>query len=341
MNLKPFNTLGLPARAQELIEIKSLEQLKKLSPTLANGPRVILGEGSNVVLHSLINAPILINRLKGKTLGADGLLTAAAGENWHELVIWSLGQGFGGLENLALIPGSVGAAPVQNIGAYGVELKDLLIDLSAWDFSTNAEVTFTRKDCGFGYRDSIFKNQAIQGGWDRPRYMITSVRFGLKPVGSYEPNISYRDLSEKLKTLDQKPMPVDVAQAVMDIRSQKLPDPKKIGNVGSFFKNPVISSVQAKNLAVLYPDLPHYPTDSNQDDTCKIPAAWLIEKCGFKGVRRGDVGVHEKHALVLVNYGDGTGREIVSLAQEIQASVVARFGIFLEPEPVFMPAITA
>lgn len=340
MNLKPFNTLGLPARAQELIEIKSLEQLKKLSSTLTNKPRVILGEGSNVVVHSPIDAPILINRLKGKTLAADGLVTAAAGENWHELVIWSLNQGFGGLENLALIPGSVGAAPVQNIGAYGVELKDLLIDLSAWDFSTHSEVTFTREDCGFGYRDSIFKNQSIQGSWDCPRYMITSVRFGLKPVGTYEPNISYRDLSEKLKTLDQKPTPMDVAQAVMDIRSQKLPNPKQIGNVGSFFKNPVISSVQAKNLAVLYPDLPHYPIESNQDDTCKIPAAWLIEKCGFKGVRRGDVGVHEKHALVLVNYGDGTGREIVSLAQEIQASVVARFGIFLEPEPVFMPALS-
>ncbi len=342
MNLQDRNTLGLPARTDRLIAITQLDQLEALDHTLANQPRCILGGGSNVVLHAPLSAVVLHNRLLGKSISPEGVLTCASGEGWHELVMWSLAQGFAGLENLALIPGTVGAAPVQNIGAYGVELADLLIDVGAWDFLDRCHVRLSRDACRLGYRDSVFKDPAIQGPWDRPRYFITEVRLRLTPAHQAALRIHYNELSEHLHRdhPDGRISALDVAMTVIRIRQHKLPDPQKIGNVGSFFKNPVVSPLQARHLKLLHPDLPQYPATSGHDTAVKISAAWLIERCGFKGARRGDVGVYDQHALVLVNHGGGTGREILALAQEIQQAVVAKFGVFLEPEPVFMPAIS-
>lgn len=341
MNLQDCNTLGLPARTDRLITLTHDEQFSTLHQALGDQPRCILGGGSNVVLHAPLSAVVLHNRLLGKSIDADGVLTSKSGESWHDVVMWSLEQGYAGLENLALIPGTMGAAPVQNIGAYGVELSDVLIDVAAWDFQTQQQVRLSKDDCRLGYRDSLFKDPAVQGPWDRPRYFITEVRLKLTPMNHARLQTNYRELQERL----QHDFPHgnitarDVAQAVISIRQQKLPDPKTIGNVGSFFKNPVISSLQAQHLKLLHPDLPQYPAGSEQESAIKISAAWLIERCGFKGARRGDVGVYDQHALVLVNHGGGTGREILALAQEIQQAVVAKFGVFLEPEPVFMPAL--
>jgi UDP-N-acetylmuramate dehydrogenase len=340
VDLQKHNTLGLAARSSQVIAVNQASDLADISASLAQAPRCILGAGSNVVLHAPLQATVLRNQLQGKSIDARGVLTAASGENWHELVMWSLEQGYAGLENLALIPGSAGAAPVQNIGAYGVELKDLLIRLTAWDFQTSAFCEFTNAQCNFSYRESIFKNPEIQGPWNAPRYFITEIQLQLQPQHQAEPITHYGEIATELGTMGvTHPRPIDVAMAVMSIRSRKLPDPAQLGNVGSFFKNPIVSAVQAKNLSLLHPDLPQYDLPKEQGDSKKLSAAWLIERCGFKGARRGDVGVHANHALVLVNYGGGTGREILSLAQEIQQAVVAKFGVFLEPEPVFMPSL--
>lgn len=339
MNLSAHNTLRLAARADRVIAIHSEAALAEISPSLSEQPRCILGSGSNVVLHAPIPATVLLNQIKGRHITHDGLLSAGSGEHWHELVMWSLDQGFGGLENLALIPGTVGAAPVQNIGAYGVELSDRLVNVTAWDFQTQTLRTFTQADCAFAYRHSIFKDPAVQGPWNRPRFFITQFQLQLSPMADAQVNIDYADLKTAFAQRTTPPGPRDVADAVISIRRRKLPDPAEIGNVGSFFKNPIISNVQAKSLRLLHPDLPQYPLADDSHDQCKISAAWLIERCGFKGARRGDVGVHEGHALVLVNHGGGTGREILALAHEIQQAVVAKFGVFLEPEPIFFPAV--
>ncbi len=293
-----------------------------------------------MVLHAPLPATVLLNHLQGKSIDANGVLKSASGENWHALVMWSLAQGYAGLENLALIPGTAGAAPIQNIGAYGVELKDRLIRLAAWDFQQSRFCEFTNAQCGFGYRESIFKRPDIQGPWNNPRYFITEIELQLSPMGQAHLALHYGEIASELSLMGiETPQAIDVAKAVIAIRSRKLPDPAQLGNVGSFFKNPIVSAVQAKNLKLLHPDLPQYEVPKAQGDHKKLSAAWLIERCGFKGARRGDVGVHAHHALVLVNYGGGTGRELLSLAQEIQQAVVAKFGVFLEPEPVFMPAL--
>ncbi len=293
-----------------------------------------------MVLHAPLPATVLLNHLQGKSIDANGVLKSASGENWHALVMWSLAQGYAGLENLALIPGTAGAAPIQNIGAYGVELKDRLIRLAAWDFQQSRFCEFTNAQCGFGYRESIFKRPDIQGPWNNPRYFITEIELQLSPMAQAQLALHYGEIASELSLMGiETPQAIDVAKAVIAIRSRKLPDPAQLGNVGSFFKNPIVSAVQAKNLKLLHPDLPQYDVPKAQGDHKKLSAAWLIERCGFKGARRGDVGVHAHHALVLVNYGGGTGRELLSLAQEIQQAVVAKFGVFLEPEPVFMPAL--
>ncbi len=337
MNLSQHNSLGLPARADRIITVTSPDELRAITDDLGDQPRFILGGGSNVVIHAPITACVLLNACKGKSIDASGRLTAASGESWHELVMWSLDQGYAGLENLALIPGTVGAAPVQNIGAYGVELKDIFISLSAWDFVQKRFHTFTKNDCQFAYRDSIFKHADIQGPWNSPRYFITEVVLQLTPFNAAKLSTNYADLHAELAPLGDKVSARDVANAVIQVRQRKLPDPKVLGNVGSFFKNPIISNVQAKHLKLLHPNLPQYPVPDTQDDVCKISAAWLIDRCGFKGARRGDVGVHADHALVLVNYGGGSGRELLALASEIQQAVVAKFGVFLEPEPIVVP----
>ena len=340
MDLQKHNTLGLAARSSQVIVVNQASDLANITESLGKAPRCILGLGSNVVLHAPLPATVLRNQIQGKSIDDKGVLKAASGEDWHQLVLWSLEQGYAGLENLALIPGSAGAAPIQNIGAYGVELKDLLIGLTAWDFQSSRFCSFTNDECRFSYRDSIFKQPEIQGPWDRPRYFITEIQLQLRPQSQAKVVTHYGEISAELSAMGAyQPTPADVAKAVISIRSRKLPDPSTLGNVGSFFKNPIVSAVQAKNLGLLHPDLPQYDLPKEQGDSKKLSAAWLIERCGFKGARRGDVGVHAHHALVLVNYGGGTGREILSLAQEIQQAVVARFGVFLEPEPVFMPAL--
>ena len=337
MNLAQHNTLRLPARADRVMQVDSVEALPKITAALGQAPRCILGAGSNVVLHAPLAATVLLSRIMGRSITKDGRLTAGAGEGWHELVMWSLDQGFAGLENLALIPGTTGAAPVQNIGAYGVELCDRITTVTAWDFQDKKLVRLDASDCGFSYRHSIFRDPAIQGPWNQPRYLITEIEFQLCPLADAQVEINYADLKTAFAHRSLPPSAQEVADAVIAIRRRKLPDPKDIGNVGSFFKNPMVSQLQAKHLSLLHPDLPQYPVDASHHDQCKISAAWLIERCGFKGARRGDVGVHEGHALVLVNHGGGTGREILALAHEIQQAVVAKFGIFLEPEPIFLP----
>jgi UDP-N-acetylmuramate dehydrogenase len=340
VDLQKHNTLGLAARSAQAISVHHAHELPGISERLGQAPRCILGSGSNVVLHAPLSATVLLSELKGKSIDATGVLTAASGENWHELVMWSLGQGFAGLENLALIPGTAGAAPVQNIGAYGVELKDSLMSLTAWDFSEKTFRRFKNIECRFGYRDSLFKRPDVQGAWNNPRFFITEIELQLVPFGRATVETSYGEIANELAAnAISCPGPQEIADAVISIRKRKLPDPNQLGNVGSFFKNPIVSAVQAKTLKLLHPDLPQYDMPIDHGDSKKLSAAWLIERCGFKGVRRGDVGVHANHALVLVNYGGGTGREILSLAQEIQQAVVGRFGVFLEPEPVFMPAL--
>lgn len=337
MNLSQHNTLRLPARADRVIQIDSVQALPEITAALGQAPRCILGAGSNVVLHAPLAATVLLARIMGRRITEDGRLTAGAGEDWHGLVMWSLSQGFAGLENLALIPGTTGAAPVQNIGAYGVELSDRITAVTAWDFQDKKLVRLGASDCSFSYRHSIFRDPAIQGPWDQPRYLITEIELQLHRLANAQVEINYADLKSAFAHRAQPPSAQEVADAVIAIRQRKLPDPKDIGNVGSFFKNPMVSQLQARHLSLLHPDLPQYPVDASHDDQCKISAAWLIERCGFKGARRGDVGVHDGHALVLVNHGGGTGREILALAHEIQQAVVAKFGIFLEPEPIFLP----
>lgn len=337
MNLAQQNTLHFESSAEALIEITSLTQLESLSRTLAERPRIILGSGSNVVLPDHIKATVLLNRLMGRSINAAGLATIASGESWHALVLWSLDQGFAGLENLALIPGTVGAAPIQNIGAYGAEVQETIRRVSAWDFHDHQLVHFSKDECRFGYRDSLFKDPTQQGPWNAPRYFITSVTFQLQPINKAVLKTTYSDLAATLAEGRTPITALQVAQAVTAIRQRKLPDPDQLGNVGSFFKNPIISRLQADQLKALHPDLPIYALGPEPQKDCKISAAWLIDRCGYKGVRRDAVGVHQDHALVLVHYGGGNQQSLMRLAQEIQQSVVARFGVMLEPEPLIVP----
>ena len=338
-NLRQLNTLGLAARADEIITVSRPESLRIISEKIGDRPRIILGGGSNVVLTAPLKAAVLHNCILGRRISESGLLTCGAGENWHELVMWTLDQGYAGLENLALIPGTAGAAPVQNIGAYGVELSDCITHVVAWDFTTTTFVEFSGEDCQFDYRSSIFKNPAIQGPWDRPRYFITELSLQLTPIDQARLKTDYGELQSELTRFGQTISARTVADAVIAIRRRKLPDPAVLGNVGSFFKNPIVSKLQAQNIALLYPDLPQYPVKNADESLCKISAGWLIDRCGFKGARRGDAGVHDQHALVLVNHGEASGREVLALAQEIQQAVIARFGVYLEPEPIFMPPV--
>ena len=248
-------------------------------------------------------------------------VTAEAGENWHEFVQWCISQNYGGLENLSLIPGNVGTSPIQNIGAYGVEIKDTFHQLEAIEIETGKLKTFTKEECNFGYRNSVFKNK-LKG-----KYIIINVTFKLTK-NHHNFNISYGAIKEFLKDIEH-PTLQNIALAVISIRESKLPDPEKIGNSGSFFKNPVISKTKFEKLQEKYPEIPHYIISDNE---VKIPAGWLIEQSGFKGKRFGEAGVHEKQALVLVNYGNATGLEIYNLAQKIQKTIKSNFDIDLEIE---------
>ena len=330
--LHHLNTFGLPARAAWVAAITTPAQLAAwvAMPEWRYLERFVLGGGSNLILTGDFDGLVLHVRISGRQLIADEenawIVRAGAGENWHDFVCWTLEQGWPGLENLALIPGTVGAAPVQNIGAYGLEMAERFQALEAVDLTTGERITFDRRACRFGYRDSVFKQEA--GG----RYLITAVTFRLpKP---WQPLTRYADVASVLEAKRiAHPTARDIADAVIAIRSRKLPDPTRIGNVGSFFKNPIVDGAVFLRLAAGFPELPHY---QQADGRVKLAAGWLIERCGWKGKQLGPVGVYEQQALVLVNGGGARGEDVLRLANAIQQSVQAMFGVTLEPEPVML-----
>ncbi len=324
VSLKPYNTFGIDVDAEYFTTLRSVDQLPAIS---ASGLAThVLGGGSNILLTGEVKGVVIHNQLKGITIDKEDAdyvwLRAKSGELWHNFVLYAIDAGLGGIENLALIPGTVGAAPIQNIGAYGVEVKDTIATLEGWLWQEQKMQTFTNADCSFGYRDSIFKHSL------KDKVFITSVVFKLAKRPVY--NTSYGAISDELASLGvQQPTVKAIAHAVMNIRRSKLPDPKEIGNAGSFFKNPTITREQYETLLAHYPDMPHYAVSPGY---VKTPAGWLIERCGWKGYRKGFVGVHARQALVLVNYGNARGSDVWQLSGEIVASVHERFGIELERE---------
>jgi UDP-N-acetylmuramate dehydrogenase len=329
-SLKEHNTFGITAFAKAYTAPSSLQQLKEALGYYYNQDVFLLGGGSNMLLLKDIEKPVIHVLLKGititETLGDQVLIQVMAGEDWHEFVLYCMKNNLAGLENLSLIPGNVGTSPIQNIGAYGVELKDTFYSCEVIDLKTLEEKTLSLADCQFGYRDSIFKNEALG------KYVITSVTFKLKDLNEnneYEFKTGYGAIKEELEGLKGGYTIQKISQAVIDIRRSKLPDPKKIGNSGSFFKNPVIERKQYEDLVSIHPDMPFYKVD---EDHVKIPAGWLIDQCGFKGKRFGDAGVHSKQALVLVNYGTATGKEILEVALHVREAVYNRYGIRIDTE---------
>ncbi|WP_179333341.1 UDP-N-acetylmuramate dehydrogenase [Winogradskyella costae] len=326
-SLKSFNTFGIDAKAQSYCDISTIEDLSTILKNYGDVPLFILGGGSNMLLTKDIDALVLHINLKGIEVVSETknsvVIKAMAGENWHNFVLWCLNHNFGGIENLSLIPGNIGTAPIQNIGAYGVELKDVFVSCEALKIDDQSIKTFSKSDCNFGYRESVFK-QDLKG-----QYIITSVNLELKKT-EHVLRTDYGVIKNELDTNGiTKPSIQDVSNAVIAIRQSKLPDPKIIGNSGSFFKNPIISAKAFIELERNFPDVPSYKVS---DETIKVPAGWLIEKAGFKGKRFNDYGVHSKQALVLVNYGNATGKEIFELAQLIQKTVKRLFNIQIETE---------
>lgn len=339
--LQPYNTFRIVARAQTLVRVLREADVQVLlaDPELGPAPKFVLGGGSNIVLTGDVKAVVLKVEIMGRRLVAETdkawIVEFGAGENWHEAVGWTLEQGWPGLENMALIPGTVGAAPVQNIGAYGVELQDRFESLDAIDLQTGRAFTLEAAQCGFGYRDSVFKHAAgPQGLGLAGRALITRVRLHLPKT--WKPELGYLDLQRKqTETGVAQPTARQIYDWVCEIRRAKLPDPAVIGNAGSFFKNPTVTPEQCADIIAREPKIVHYLLD---DGTVKLAAGWLIDACGWKGKSIGQAGVYEKQALVLVNRGGGengaTGGEVMTLAKAIQTSVYERFGILLEPEPV-------
>jgi len=332
-DLRAHNTLHLPARAQQLARLEYIDALPDLlaDPAIAGHPLLTLGSGSNVLFAADPDAVIVTITATGvEHRGGEGrhqIIRAEAGLGWHALVEWSLQHELPGLENLALIPGTVGAAPIQNIGAYGLEAGERIRAVDVWDRTRSQWRRLAHGECQFGYRDSVFKHEP-------DRFIITAVEFAL-PVG--EPlRRNYAGLDAELDAMGiARPTARDLANAVITQRQRKLPDPAQIGNLGSFFKNPRIPQAQATALRAAHPDLPVWPIGEH----AKLSAAWLIDQCGWKGYRSGDAGVADRHALVLVNHGQATGTDILTLARAIADSVHARFGIMLEPEPRIVGAI--
>jgi len=325
-SLKELTSFGTEASASLLLTIESEEDILSI-PAFDPARDLVLGGGSNVLFVSDVPGTVYLNRIPGIDIvhrdDDHVLIEAGAGENWHNLVLWTLQRGLCGLENLSLIPGLAGAAPIQNIGAYGVELSAVLESISAWDWKRARWVTFSRDDCRLGYRDSRFKTA------DADRYLITSIR--LKLARDFKPRLEYAGLRQQLaKTGIDRATAKDVSDAVVRIRQRKLPDPAQIGNAGSFFKNPVVSNDTAEALTERHAALPAW---ADKERNTKLSAAWMIERCGFRGFRDGDAGVSDRHALVLVNYGSARGRDIAALARKVQSAVEEKFGIRLETEP--------
>ncbi len=340
--LEPWNTFHIVAKAHSLLRVATCAEVQQVvaHPNWGHHPKFVLGGGSNIVLTGDVRALVLKVEILGKRLLQETeeayIVEAGAGENWHDFVTWTLDQGYRGLENLALIPGTVGASPVQNIGAYGVELQDRFESLDAVDLQTGVVFSLNAAQCGFGYRDSVFKHGpagpvgASQRLGLAGRALITAVRFRLPK--SWKAIVGYADLERKmLETGISQPSARQIHDWICDIRRGKLPDPAVIGNAGSFFKNPTVTPEQCADIIARDPRLVHYPL---LDGSVKLAAGWLIDACGWRGKSVGHAGVYEKQALVLVNRGGATGGEVMTLAKAIQTSVYERFGILLEPEPL-------
>lgn len=326
-SLKSYNTFGIDCKARYFASVASVAQLKEVFGLQIHPEIFILGGGSNLLLTGDMDALVIHINLRGISVisetDSEVIIEAKAGENWHEFVKYCIENDLGGVENLSLIPGNVGTAPIQNIGAYGVELKDVFVQCDAVEIVSGKERTFSLDECEFEYRDSVFKNR------EKGNYVITSVQFRLsKPP--HQLNTSYGAISDILNEKNiQDPSLEDVSSAVIAIRQSKLPDPAKLGNSGSFFKNPVLSAEAFKQFRSKHPKAPFYEVSPTK---FKIPAGWLIEQAGFKGQRYGDAGVHAHQALVLVNYGQAKGKDIWDLAMRIQKKIKEDFDIYIEPE---------
>ncbi|WP_336356341.1 UDP-N-acetylmuramate dehydrogenase [Pseudomonas granadensis] len=328
VSLKPFNSFGVDVRAQLFAEAHSDDDVREALAyaTAHDVPLLVIGGGSNLLLTADIVALVLRMATRGiRVLSDDGsrvVIEAEAGEPWHPFVLHTLALGFSGLENLSLIPGTVGAAPMQNIGAYGVEIKDVFAGLTALDRHTSELRDFSLEECNFAYRDSLFKQQP-------GRWLILRVRFKLDRGAQL--HLEYGPVRQRLTEQGiEQPTPSDVSRAICSIRSEKLPDPAVLGNAGSFFKNPLVSAAQVAQIKQEHPDVVAY---AQADGQMKLAAGWLIERAGWKGFRDGDAGVHKLQALVLVNYGNATGLQLLSLAQRIQKDIAERFNVELEMEP--------
>jgi UDP-N-acetylmuramate dehydrogenase len=326
ISLKSFNTFGIDANARYFASFSNTDELSEFLAPDSRLPIFILGGGSNILLTKNIDGLVLKNEIKGiEEVHEDAeyvYVKAGAGENWHEFVLYCLKRNWAGIENLSLIPGNVGASPMQNIGAYGVELAEVFWNLEAFHLKEKKIITFTRGDCAFGYRESGFKNKY------KDQFVILNVTFRLRKKPIF--HTSYGAIQQELEKMGVKDLSIHtISQAVINIRTSKLPDPKVIGNAGSFFKNPEVPTAKYEELKSKFPDIIAYPLVNNN---MKVAAGWLIEECGWKGYRNGDAGVHPKQALVLVNYGTATGKQIFDLSKEILLSVKDKFGIMLERE---------
>jgi UDP-N-acetylmuramate dehydrogenase len=326
-SLKKYNTFGIDAKAKQFVAVHSLSELETVLVENAKTDKFILGGGSNMLLTQDIDALVIHIDLKGKKIIDQNddfvWVESMAGENWHEFVLWTIERNFGGLENMSLIPGNVGTTPVQNIGAYGAEIKDSFVSCQTMAIGNQEKKTFGLADCCFGYRESVFKHEL------KNQYIITSVVFKLSKR-HHQINTSYGDiLGELAKKNIQNPTLKDVSEAVIAIRQSKLPDPKELGNSGSFFKNPIVLKSDFEKIRQKFPEMKYFDVSATE---VKVPAGWLIEQAGFKGKRFGDAGVHKNQALVLVNYGNATGQEILAVSKTIQETIFATFGIQIEAE---------
>ncbi len=328
ISLQPYNTFGIDVNANMFTEWKSVDDVIEYtkSDEWKNLPRLILGGGSNMLLTGDFDGLVVKNSVLGKEVVSENnkevILRFGGGENWHDMVLWTISQGWNGLENMSLIPGSIGAAPIQNIGAYGKELKDVFVELEAVDLKTGHRKIFNLEECGFGYRNSVFKNEF------KDLYIISSVTIKLSKLPIF--NTSYGTIGIELEKMGVKELSAKaISDAVVSIRKSKLPDPKELGNSGSFFKNPIISISDFEEVQFDHPNLPSYPAG---EGFVKVPAGWLIDNAGWKGKRVGNCGVHTKQALVLVNYGGATGDEIFQLSEDIIADIIQKYGIELERE---------
>ena len=326
-SLKNYNTFGIEASAKQFANMQNLTELKSILEQHPSEKKFILGGGSNMLLTQNIDALVLHIDFKGKKIvneDADFVwIECQAGENWHEFVLWTIDQNFGGLENMSLIPGNVGTTPIQNIGAYGTEIKDTFVSCEALTIDNQEIKKFTKEECHFGYRESIFKNEV------KDQYIITSVVFKLTKH-NHKINTSYGDILAELEKKNiTSPTLKDVSNAVIAIRQSKLPDPKELGNSGSFFKNPILLKTDFEKIHQKFPEMKYYEVSETE---VKVPAGWLIEQAGFKGKRFGDAGIHKNQALVLVNYGNATGQEILAVSKNIQDTVFKTYGIQIEAE---------